>query len=50
MSVGNEHKCRFNREQKIARRKRNHKLLERSAKVLESMETTVRAQAKPVSQ
>lgn len=51
MSARNGDKSRFNRErkQKIARRKRNYKLLEGSAKALESGKSAVRAQPKPVS-
>lgn len=51
MSARNGDKSRFHRErkQKIARRKRNHKLLEASAKAFESG-TTVHAQPKSVSQ
>jgi hypothetical protein len=51
MSARNGDKSRFNRErkQKIARRKRTHKLLERAAKALKSGETTVRPQPRSVS-
>jgi hypothetical protein len=51
MSARNGDKSRFHRErkQKIARRKRNHELLERAAKVSKSGDTTVRAQPRSVS-
>jgi hypothetical protein len=51
MSARNGDKSRFHRErkQKIARRKRIHKLLERAAKAFKSGETTARAQPKSVS-
>jgi len=51
MSARNGDKSRFHRErkQKIARRKRNHELLERAAKGPKSGDTTVRAQPRSVS-
>jgi hypothetical protein len=51
MSARNGDKSRYHRErkQKIARRKRTHELLERAAKAVESGDTTVRAQPRPVS-
>lgn len=51
MSARNGDKSRFNRErkQKIARRKRIHKLLERAAKARNAAETTVRTQPRSVS-
>jgi hypothetical protein len=52
MSARNGDKSRFNRErkQKIARRKRNQKLLERAAKERNPAGAAVRAQPKPVSE
>lgn len=46
MSARNGDKSRFNRErkQKIARRKRIHELLERTAKARKSADTTSRVQ------
>jgi hypothetical protein len=51
MSARNGDKSRFNRErkQKIARRKRIHELLARTAKAPKPAETTVRAQPRSVS-
>ena len=51
MSVRNGDKSRFNRErkQKIARRKRIHKMLGRAAKGSKAADTTVRAQPRSVS-
>ena len=51
MSARNGDKSRFHRErkQKIARRKRNQALLERSAKGAKSGETTGRAQRRSLS-
>jgi hypothetical protein len=50
MSARNGDKSRFHRDrkQKIARRKRNHELLERAAKAFNSGKNTVRAQPRPV--
>jgi len=47
MSARNGDKFRFNRErnQKVAGRRRTHELLERTATVRKSAETTVRAQS-----
>ena len=51
MSARNGDKSRFHRErkQKIARRKRTHELLDLAAKAFKSVETTGRAQPRPVS-
>jgi hypothetical protein len=51
MSARNGDKSRFNRErkQKIARRKRNQELLERTAKGRKPADNTVRAQTRSVS-
>ena len=51
MSALNGDKSRFNRErkQKIARRKRTHKLLERATKARKPADTAVRTQSRSVS-
>ena len=51
MSARNGDKSRFHRErkQKIARRKRTHKLLERAAKARKPEETSARVQPRSVS-
>jgi hypothetical protein len=51
MSARNGDKSGFNREreQKMARRKRTHELLERAARARKSADTTVRAQPRSVS-
>jgi hypothetical protein len=51
MSARNGDKSRFHRErkQKLARRKRTHKLLESAEQALKSGRSAARAQARPVS-
>lgn len=51
MSARNGDKSRFNRErkQKIARRKRNHELLQRAAKSRKPGESSARVQPQSVS-
>jgi hypothetical protein len=51
MSARNGDKSRFHRErkQKIARRKRNHELLQRAAKARKSEDTSARGESGSVS-